>query len=442
MNAWLLTCNSEVFDLESFLKDGHELRSWSVVRYRSEMAEGDNIAMWLTGPHGGLVGRGRLTGAPAQESPSASEYWRQDPGTRWYAPLRIDEWLQQPVPRSQFTSDPRFGDTNTLRTLFAGNPHRLNEEQWQAFNEAFHGFTTDRESEWHLRPGDTIRRKELHDRYGGSRQGGISKCAKSPNVLVFTDPRTGHQHGYYDEWAEDGTFHYTGDGQVGDQSFASTGNAAIRDHMQHDLSLRLFEGSRGIIRYVGEFAVDPVQPFSYDRAPETGGGPMRQVIRFHLAPVGATSQPPNVPVGNSYRVVDEEVEPASGQPSPPDPDLSGRNLRAHRRLQNELASTAHARGLEVFSPAAADPDFDLGWRDESGTLTVCEVKSLTRANETRQLRAGIGQLLDYHDRLRDRASEVRALLWVEHEPAEARWIGLCKRVGIELSWPGREQDVL
>lgn len=442
MNAWLLTCNQDVFDLAAFRRDGEELRSWSVVRYRNELAAGDRFVMWLTGPQGGLIGRGRLTGSPTQQASSDKKYWQEDPGTRWYVPLVIDEWLDQPVPRAQFTLDPRFAGTSTLRTLFAGNPHRINDAQWEAFSEAFDQDRTEGMPEWHLKPGDTILRKKLHDRYGGSRQGGISKCKKSTNVLVFTDPRTGHQHGYYDEWAEDGTFHYTGDGQKGDQDFTSTGNAAIRDHSDTGLALRLFEGSRGTIRYVGEFAVDPLTPYTFGRAPETGGGPMRRVIRFHLAPVGTTSQPPTVPVGCAYRVVDETVEPAASQPNAPDPDLTGRNLKAHRKLQNDLAAAAQERRMTVLSPSAADPDFDLAWHKSDEDLAVCEVKSLTKANETRQLRAGIGQLLDYHDRLRGRATHVRAVLWVEREPSDPRWIGLCQRVGIELAWPGREADVL
>lgn len=136
------------------------------------------------------------------------------------------------------------------------------------------------------------------------------------------------------------------------------------------------------------------------------------------------------------------MTPSAPQFSAPDPDLTGRNLKAHRGLQNALAEAAQARGLEILSPRVTDPDFDLAWRMTADDLTVCEVKSLTPANETRQLRAGVGQLLDYHDRLRARASSVRAVLWVEYEPADARWIALCERVGVTLAWPGREEDVL
>ncbi|KUN36379.1 hypothetical protein AQJ30_22650 [Streptomyces longwoodensis] len=442
MAFWLLTCNPDIFDLDALRRGGEELESWSVARYRSELATDDHFVMWLTGPQGGLVGRGRITGVPFFRESASNDYWQEDPGPRWYVPLEIDEWLDAPVPRAQFTTDDRFDGTTTLRTLFAGNPHRLNEVQWEAFEEAFSKARLDKPDRisWHLNPGDTIRRVELHDRYGGSRQGGICKSARNDNVLIFTDPNTGHQHGYYDEWAEDGSFHYTGDGQKGPQTFDSLGNRSVRDHVQLGLRLRLFEGSRGIVRYVGEFALDPASPYSYSRAPETGGGPLRQVIRFHLIPVGSTKQPPTVPVGSGYHPADESVQPVPAQPGTPDSGLTERNLRAHRHLQNALAAAVAAHGLEALSPRATDPDFDLAWRDSAGNLTVCEVKSLTAANETRQLRTGLGQLLDYHDRLRERAPKVHAVLWVEYQPSEARWIELCRRVGITLAWPGREVD--
>ncbi len=398
--------------------------------------------MWVTGPNGGLVGRGRVTGPPVQQRSTPDEYWQEEPGVRWYVPLVVDEWLDRPVPRQNFTSDGRFSQQSPLRTLFASNPHKVTGPQWGAFEEAFGSDQASGGPVWLLEPGETVKRKVLHDRYGGSRQGGISKCAKSANVLIFTDPKTGHQHGYYDKWAEDGTFHYTGEGQAGPQSFDSPGNAALRDHAKSRLALRVFEGSRGTIRYVGEFAVDPATPYSYDEAPGTGGGPLRKVIRFHLVQVGSTAQPPAVPVGCGYRIADESVTPSAPELSAPDPDLTVRNLKAHRGLQNALAEAARARGLEILSPRVTDPDFDLAWRMTADDLTVCEVKSLTPANETRQLRAGVGQLLDYHDRLRERAGSVRAVLWVEYEPADTRWIALCERVGITLAWPGREDDAL
>lgn len=115
-------------------------------------------------------------------------------------------------------------------------------------------------SEWDLVPGDRISRKELQEQYGGRTQGGIGPSKKTPNVLIFRDPVSGEQHGYYDGWQPDGCFHYTGEGQRGDQRMVS-GNRSILDHEADGRTLRVFEGARGEVGYVGEFVLDKEQPW-------------------------------------------------------------------------------------------------------------------------------------------------------------------------------------
>lgn len=137
---------------------------------------------------------------------------------------------------------------------------------------------------WALQPGDTILRKELHRRYGGGGQGGIEPSAKTPNVFIFSDPKAGEQYGYvYDRW-QDGVFHFTGEGQVGDQEM-NFGNRAILEHQKRGRALRVFSGTRGIVTYQGEFEL-AAQP--YYKA-DAGGidGKSRKVIVFRLIPVGA-----------------------------------------------------------------------------------------------------------------------------------------------------------
>ena len=103
-------------------------------------------------------------------------------------------------------------------------------------------------------------------------------------MFIFSDPATGEQHGYIDAWRDDGCFHYTGEGQRGDQRMAS-GNAAILNHKQEGRALRLFMGARGVVRYEGEFEMDDDRPYYTADAPETGGGPIRKVIVFRLRPI-------------------------------------------------------------------------------------------------------------------------------------------------------------
>src|SRR5690242_10071295 len=107
----------------------------------------------------------------------------------------------------------------------------------------------------------TLRRTELHERYGGRRQGGISPSKVSDNVFIFTDPTKGLVHGYlYDGW-RDGLYHYTGEGQISDQQMVQ-GNRAVRDHVAEGRELHLFEAHgvdvtyQGRLEYVDHYLAD------------------------------------------------------------------------------------------------------------------------------------------------------------------------------------------
>src|SRR5262249_54080794 len=96
----------------------------------------------------------------------------------------------------------------------------------------------------------------IHDVYGGQRQGGISTPKSVPLIFLFTG-ETGDQYGYRDGPRDDGTFLYTGEGQLGDMEFVR-GNLAIRDHTSDGRDLLLFEKVKqpGNYRFIGLFACD------------------------------------------------------------------------------------------------------------------------------------------------------------------------------------------
>jgi hypothetical protein len=144
--------------------------------------------------------------------------------------------------------------------------------------------------EWHLAPGSSISRTQLHARYGGSGRGGMAPSRSTPNVLLFTDPAVGNQHGYYDGWVAD-VFHYTGMGQRGDQAMKS-GNRAVLRHEDEGRAVRLFRGVGGDVTYLGEFRLDAARPWYRMDAQETGGGQTRQVVVFRLLPVGQVIHDP------------------------------------------------------------------------------------------------------------------------------------------------------
>jgi hypothetical protein len=133
-------------------------------------------------------------------------------------------------------------------------------------------------------PGQLYRRRTLHERFGGQRQGGISTPAKASFVMLVTGD-SGKQHGYTDQWTDDGLFVYTGEGQHGDMTLTK-GNRAIRDHKEKGKSLYLFEQDKKDKRFLRCLGGMECIGQSYQQAADTDGKP-RKAIVFKLRPVGA-----------------------------------------------------------------------------------------------------------------------------------------------------------
>jgi 5-methylcytosine-specific restriction enzyme A len=126
--------------------------------------------------------------------------------------------------------------------------------------------------------GQEYRRRDLHGTYGGQRQGGISTPQQFPIILLFTG-ESGERYGYGDTFQEDGTFWYTGEGQVGDMEMVR-GNRAIRDHEANARGcISLSPLGLGWVRYVGEATYLGVHDAI---APDRNGTPRRALV-FELA---------------------------------------------------------------------------------------------------------------------------------------------------------------
>jgi hypothetical protein len=144
----------------------------------------------------------------------------------------------------------------------------------------------------------------------------------------------------------------------------------------------------------------------------------------------------SVDLGTAYRPADDATSVGERDPFEVDPALVERALRGHASTQNALAEYVRSRGAAPRSPAPSEPNFDLAWLD-GDTAFVAEVKSRTDANEERQLRLGLGQVLRYCQVL-ERAHKgrtVKAVLAVESAPRDASWRALCAKLGVLLVWP-------
>ena len=136
---------------------------------------------------------------------------------------------------------------------------------------------------WSLQLGQQISRVELHAQYGVSGQRGIAPSSSSRNILLFSGPQ-GEQYGYRDTLHNDECFHYTGEGQFGDQSL-DRGNKSVLLYRERGRAIRLFDGARGVVSYVGEFGLDAEKSYYFRNAPDLNGH-QRRVVVFRLRPIG------------------------------------------------------------------------------------------------------------------------------------------------------------
>lgn len=286
--------------------------------------------------------------------------------------------------------------------------------------------------DWHLKPGDKIKRKILHQQYGGRIQGGIGPSSLTANVLVFSDPLVAKKHGYIDGWMDDGCYHYTGEGQHGDQEMKS-GNAAILNHKLEGRALRLFHGVRDEVQYLGQFEVNPHTPFYNTDAPETDNGPVRSVIVFRLQRLDAQINPHDVhtvlPSSAEVRLVPVEeqyIERSFLEPDREPYEAERRESKLVQSLCRHLRSKGYAvHRLQVLPQGEAKPIFS--------DLYVPKIPLLVEAKGTVErgsIRMALGQLMDY----RRFVHGARCAILLPSQP-RMDIIELTRSAGVELYWP-------
>lgn len=95
------------------------------------------------------------------------------------------------------------------------------------------------------------RRSDIHEKFGGQQQGGISTPSRKPYIFLFSGD-SGEQYGYRDGWVDADTYRYSGEGQRGDMQL-HRGNLAIATHSEKNKEIHLFQKvERGMYRYEGQ----------------------------------------------------------------------------------------------------------------------------------------------------------------------------------------------
>ncbi len=260
--------------------------------------------------------------------------------------------------------------------------------------------------QWNTQLNSLTTRADLVKQYGGSRySGGIVPALASNNVFLFSDPSEGVKYGYnFDGPGEDQSYFYTAQGTLGDHA-ESGNNGAVLGHVAASRDLRLFvaDGYVGksktkLQRYIGQFRIDPMGPASWQPAPDSSGA-VRQVLIFHLLPVGETA----------LKELDQE---AGASPSltvarmvPPEVDdsifyeTSGSEPTTASRIESGLVESFRAwlghpsyavKRWAIRVPGTRSPLLSDIY--DTTTKTLYEAKSSPARSDVRM---AIGQLLDY-----------------------------------------------
>lgn len=221
----------------------------------------------------------------------------------------------------------------------------------------------------------------------------MEPAPEANSVFLFTQPSIGSAFGYnYDGMQSDGIYHYTGDGQEGDQSKFRGGNKALLDTVTNGRAVRLFKSAGRLTTYVGEFALaDP--PFFRADAPDKYGE-MRSVLVFRLQPVGSVATAPQAVAGSA----DPIEMPLEGMTAeefatshPEEPSIA---VRREAALVLRYAAWLDSRGEPTVRQKIPLPGGGFLYTDIFNTITLELIEAKASGSRT-HVRAGLGQLLDY-----------------------------------------------
>lgn len=270
-------------------------------------------------------------------------------------------------------------------------------------------------SDWALEIGDRVRRRLLHQQYGGGQQGGISTSRRTSDIFIFTDPARGARYGYdlLEGLQPDGSFAYTGEGRSGNQEF-TRGNLALLNAADEGRTIRVFTAESPYVTYVGAFTTgDPV--CSIHEIPGQDGN-LRRAIIFNLVPLDARPKL-LAPDPGHLRLLKPQVvrwDPpdfsdiavvADASQAPPGDRVVSRvefQLQADFGLWLQQRGTPPSRLRLPVSGAIIEPDMYVeseGWVVEAKKSTAREY-----------VRMAIGQVLDYAHNARSWKTDVTPMI--------------------------------
>jgi hypothetical protein len=261
----------------------------------------------------------------------------------------------------------------------------------------------------------------------------MEPAPRAESVFLFTKPAAGEVFGYtYDGWHSDGTFHYTGDGQVGDQLPTEGGNRAVLAAASLGRTIRLFRSEGVETTYLGAFQL--AEPAFYRAESQDRNSEMRQVLVFRLVPMGSVVKD----------LTDAAVVDLT---SPQELQIEASNVEAYAVARPDEPAVAVRREAELVARYER-------WLADRGETSVRHripipgggyVVTDLYAKHSQELieakasagrsyiRAGLGQILDYGRFIQHRS---KAIL-VPSEPS-ADLVELLRAHDVDVIWPSND----
>ncbi|MGR3938491.1 restriction endonuclease [Streptomyces sp. BRA346] len=255
-------------------------------------------------------------------------------------------------------------------------------------------------------------------------------------MLLFTNPKRGHKVGYFDGWGKDGCYHYTGEGQKGDQQMVR-GNRAILQHVHDGRALRLFDAvASGVYAYLGEFTL--ADPPWYYRDALDANDESRSVIMFRLKPVGQAADlgdslsftPLNEDVIEDVEVEQHQTERTTVSSKSKQHEAERREAPLVTKYRDYLEAQGHTVKRKKIIPAGEVRALYTDLFDVTDDALIEAKGSVSRE----AVRMAIGQLYDYRRYISPKPS-LAVLL-----PARPRQdlVDLCNMSGAAVIWPDGE----
>lgn len=284
---------------------------------------------------------------------------------------------------------------------------------------------------WDITPGEELRRTEVHARYKGNRQAGIAPTESG--VFLFSNPSRGRKVGYVDGWGADGCYHYTGEGQQGDQEM-TRGNLAILEHEQRGRALHLFESvARSVVGYVGQFTLAKDPAWYYRDAPDANRE-IRSVIMFRLKPLGTAAPigekialtPTDDDVVEDVEIEQQHTERMVISPKSEEREAERREAPLVAKYRDHLEMQGHTVTRKKIIPAGEARPLFTDLHDTTDNVLIEAKGSVTRE----AIRMAIGQLYDYRRYIKPTPS---LAILLPSRPREDL-IELCNLSGASVIW--------